>query len=163
MEMADVQPLWCSCSSFLVPDCYAMTSHYPGASNLRVSLPSVERVVARNGCLRLECSSVPRGPVRWARVDGQPIHPAAESCSSASPCGEGAGHGEGVLVVEEAREEDGGHYICTASSQNRTAAQVCHVVIGGEWKHTHSPSPTLFKEPEPPTLLCRPPNSSGRT
>lgn len=87
--------------------------------------------MAREGCLRLECSSAPRGPVQWARVDGQPLRPAVASCSSVSPCSEG-GHGEGVLVVEGAREQDGGHYICTASFQNKTAAQVCRVIIGGK-------------------------------
>lgn len=105
-----------------------------------MTIPSVERVVARNGCLQLECSSSPRGPVQWERVDGRPLHPTSESCSSVSPCGEGAYGGEGALVMEGMREEDAGHYMCVASFQNSTARHVCHVVIGGEGtpdSHTH--------------------------
>jgi hypothetical protein len=107
-----------------------------GAINLRVSLPSAERVVARGSCMRLGCSSVPRGPVQWARVDRQPLRSASLSCSSSSfsssspsPCGQ---HGEGVLLVEGVGGEDEGHYMCTASLQNQTATRICHVVVGGK-------------------------------
>lgn len=65
-------------------------------------------------------------------MDGKPLRPFVESCSSASPCA-GGEHGEGVLVVDGVRGEDSGYYVCSASFQNQTSAQVCHVTIGGEW------------------------------
>ncbi len=89
--------------------------------------------------MRLACSSAPRGPVQWSRLDGRPLRPVLESCSLGSPCAGGAG-GEGVLVVEGVREEDAGHYLCNAQLQNQTAAQICNVVVGGESHLCHMKS-----------------------
>ena len=84
--------------------------------------------------MRLTCSSSPRGPIQWARVDDRPLHPVPESCALTSRCA-GGGGGEGVLMVEGVRGEDAGHYLCTARLQNQTAAKVCTVVVGGQ-SHT---------------------------
>ena len=52
------------------------------------------------------------------------------SCGRSDVC-EG-GRGEGMLVVEDAREEEEGYYICTAEVQGVTSAAVCKVTVGGE-------------------------------
>ena len=51
-----------------------------------------------------------------------------QSCVSSS-CQSG---GDGVLVVENVREEDAGYYMCTASIQGITSSTVCRVTLGGE-------------------------------
>ena len=89
-------------------------------------------MVIENGCLQLLCSSSPRGPVEWYRADGKPLRPVQESCSlEASSCAPGV-RGNGVLVVEEVGSEDAGYYICSATLQNQTSSEVCHVLIGGQ-------------------------------
>ena len=111
-----------------------MSSSPPtGVENLRVSINSdcSNHVVARNGCVRFLCSSSPQVPIQWSRVDGKPLPPFVESCSSASPCA-GGERGNGVLVIDGAQEENSGYYVCSASFQNQTSTQVCHVTVGGE-------------------------------
>ena len=83
-----------------------------------------------NGCLRLSCSSSPKGPVKWSRVDGKQLRPASESCRSGSPCVKGE-RGEGVLVLEDVNVEDASFYMCTGRFQDQTVSDVCRVVVGG--------------------------------
>ncbi len=90
-------------------------------------------VVPRGGCLRLTCSSSPRGVVVWSRLDGDEIRRKPNTCSSnaaPSTCSQGGG-GDGVLIVEGVESENGGYYLCTAQFHNITRSQICQVIIGG--------------------------------
>ncbi len=109
----------------------------PGGAVLDVEVgPDCDNhVVPLGGCLRLTCSSSPRGPVQWSRLDGQEIQRKPNTCSTGdqtiSQCSQGGG-GDGVLIVEDVHNEDAGYYLCTARFQNFTRSQVCHVVIGSK-------------------------------
>ena len=82
------------------------------------------------GCLRLTCSSSPKGPIKWSRIDGKELRAISESCKSGSSCVGGVG-GQGMLLVEDVGLEDAGYYMCTGIFQNQTVSDVCRVVVGG--------------------------------